>query len=273
LPWWPEHWTSDYTASFGLSMISVLWAYDGWTSVTLMAGEISNPRRNVPLSLLIGTLAVIVLYICANLAFTYIIPTDTMSGSPRIAADVAYIVLGSTGATLIIAGILSSSFGCINGSTMSAPRTIYAAGADGAFSKNFTRIHPRFRTPSYAIMTYGVWSGLLTLSGTYEQIISYVVFGSWAFYALSVFSVIILRWKMPLAQRAYKTWGFPYTTLLFTGVAGWFLINTLIHDSRNAIIGIVLLLISLPFYFYWSRRSKSNSYFHDGFMNADETNS
>ncbi len=173
---------------------------------------------------------------------------------------------------MIIAGILCSTFGCINGSTMSAPRTIYAAGVDGSFSKNFNRIHPKFRTPSFAIMTYGIWSGILTLSGTYEQIISYVVFGAWAFYTLSVFSIFVLRIRMPNARRAYKTWGFPYTTLAFTTVAVWFLINTLIHDSRNAIIGIVLLLISLPFYFYWSNRTRSTSSASNGNMYSEELN-
>ncbi len=272
LPWWPEHWSWNYTSAFGLAMISVLWSYDGWISVTLMAGEISNPRRNVPLSLLFGTLGVIVLYLASNIAFIYIIPIGNMSSSPRIAADAAQIVMGATGAGFIIAGILCSGFGCINGAMMSAPRTIYAAGADGAFSQKFNRIHPKFHTPSNAVISYGIWGGILTLSGTYDQIISYVIFGGWAFYALSVFSVIILRWKMPDEPRAYKTWGYPYTTLLFTCVAGWFLVNTIIHDSRNAVIGIVLLLFSLPFYWFWSRKNKPDSSYLEGLKNEGNLN-
>ncbi len=256
LPWWPKEWTKELTAAFGLSMISALWAFDGWITVTLTAGEIKNPKRNVPLSLLFGTLVVILLYLAANLAYAYVIPLHAMAGSPRIAADVARVVLGPFGVSLIIAGILCSTFGTTNGSILSAPRAIYAAGADGTFSKSFGRVHPRFRTPSVAIMTIGIWGGLLTLSGRYDQIISYVVFGSWGFYALTALSVIVLRRKMPDAPRPYKAWGYPYATLLFVAVAGWFLYNTLVEDTRNAIIGIFLLLLSLPFYFHW-RRNKT----------------
>jgi len=259
LPWWPDQWTKELTAAFGLSMISVLWAYDGWTSVTLTAGEIKNPERNVPLSLLLGTLAVIVLYVAANVAYAYAVPLDVMAGSPRIAADAARLVFGPIGASLVIAGILCSTFGTINGTILSGPRCLYAAGADGTFSKGFGRVHPRFRTPAVAIITLGVWGSLLTLSGTYDQITSYVVFGSWGFYALTASSVIVLRRKMPDAPRPYKAWGYPYATLLFVAVAGWFLYNTLVEDTRNAIIGIVLLLLSLPFYYHWTRRTDAGS--------------
>ena len=259
VPWWPEHWTKDLTAAFGLSMISVLWAFDGWASVTLTAGEIKHPERNVPRSLLFGTFAVILLYLSANIAYAYVVPLNAMAGSPRVAADVASIVLGPLGASLIIVGILCSTFGTINGSILSGPRCMYAAGADGTFSKSFGRVHARFRTPSVAIVTLGVWGGLLTLSGTYDQITSYVVFGSWVFYALTAASVIVLRRKMPDARRPYKAWGYPYATLLFVGVAGWFLYNTLVEDTRNAIIGIVLLLLSLPFYYHWTKKMKTSS--------------
>ena len=256
LPWWPSAWRNELFSAFGLSMIAVLWAYDGWISVTLTAGEIKNPERNVPLSLILGTLAVIALYIGANLAYAYILPLETVAGSPRIAADVARAVLGPFGASLIILGILCSTFGTINGSLLSNPRAIYAAGADGTFARSFGRVHPRYRTPSVAILTMGVWGSILTLSGKYEQIISYVVFGSWGFYALTALSVIVLRRKMPDAPRPYKAWGYPYATLTLVAVTGWFLYNSVVQDTRNAVIGIVLLLVSLPFYAVSARRRK-----------------
>jgi APA family basic amino acid/polyamine antiporter len=256
LPWWPEEWTSQLTAAFGLAMISALWAYDGWIDVTLMAGEFKNPQRNVPLSMLIGTLAVILLYLAANLAFAYAIPLQSMPGSPRIAADVAQIVLGPIGASLIVVGIMCSTFGTTNGMSLGGPRSIYAAGIDGAFSPAFGKVHPRYHSPYIAIIAFGVWGSLLTFSGTYEQITSYVVFGSWGFYAMTAISVIVLRRKMPNAERPYKAWGYPYATLLFVAIATWFLYNTLIEDTRNAVIGIVLLLISLPFYYYWTRKQR-----------------
>lgn len=254
VPWWPDHWSKELTSAFGLSMISVLWAYEGWTTVTMSAGEIKNPERNVPRALLIGTLTIILLYLGANLAYAYVMPLEQMAGSPRIAADVAVIVLGPVGASLITAGILCSTFGTINNSFLSDARSMYAAGADRTFAPSFGKVHPRFRTPFVSIITLGIWSALLTLSGSYDQIASYVVFGSWVFYALTALSVIILRRKMPQVPRPYKAWGYPYATLLFVAAAGWFLYSTLVEDPRDAIVGIVLLLCSLPFYFYWTRK-------------------
>jgi APA family basic amino acid/polyamine antiporter len=257
LPWWPRDWTNQLTAGFGLAMISALWAYDGWIDVTLAAGEFKNPERNVPRSLLIGTFAVIVLYLTANLAYAYVIPLSAMPGSPRIAADVAQAVLGPVGASLLVAGILCSTFGTTNGMLLAGPRSLYAAGADGSMARRFGKVHPRFRTPYIAILVLGAWSALLTFSGTYEQITSYVVFGSWFFYGLTAVSVIVLRRKLPEAKRPYKAWGYPYATLLFVLIAGWFLWNTLVHDTRNAVIGIVLLVVSLPFYYLWTRKQRS----------------
>ncbi len=253
LPWWPDDWTSGMTSAFGLAMISALWAYDGWIDVTLTAGEFRNPQRDVPLSLLVGTVAVIVLYLAANLAFAYVIPIQSMAGSPRIAAEVAQTVLGPVGASLIVIGIMCSTFGTTNGMLLGGPRSLYAAGVDGVFARSFGKVHPTYRSPYIAIMALGVWSSLLTFSGTYEQITSYVVFGSWGFYAMTAVSVIVLRRKMPDAERPYKAWGYPYATLLFVVIAAWFVYNTLVEDTRNAVLGIVLLLVSLPFYYYWAR--------------------
>ncbi len=258
LPWWPDDWNMNYTAAFGLAMISALWAYDGWIDVTITAGEFRNPSKTIPQSLLIGTVAIIGLYLVANLAFAYVIPLETMSGSSRIAADVATTVLGPVGAAIIIIGIMASTFGTTNGMLLVAPRSIYAAGVDGTITRRLGDVHPRYHTPATAILTMGIWSAILTLSGTYEQITSYVVFGSWGFYALTALGVIVLRKKMPDAPRPYKAWGYPYATLLFVALAGWFVYNTLVEDTRNAVVGIVLLLISLPLYHYWTKRSVGN---------------
>ncbi len=253
LPWWPDHWGSDMFSAFGLAMISALWAYDGWIDVTLTAGEFKNPERNVPWSLLIGTVSVICLYLLANLAYAYAIPLNTIQHSTLIAGDVARTVLGPIGASLVVVGIMCSTFGTTNGMLLGGPRSLYAASLDGAMTRAFHRVHPKYRSPYIAIITMGIWGSLLTLSGTYDQITSYVVFGSWFFYALTAFSVVVLRRKLPNARRPYRAWGYPYATLLFVGIAGWFLYNTLLEDTRNAVIGIILLLISLPLYFYWTR--------------------
>jgi APA family basic amino acid/polyamine antiporter len=131
---------------------------------------------------------------------------------------------------------------------------MYAAGSDGAFAPGFGRVHAKFKTPYVTVIALGLWSALLTLSGTYDQIASYVIFGSWFFYGMTALSVIVLRKKMPGVPRPYKAWGYPYATLLFVCAAGWILFNTVIEDTRAAVVGIGLLLLSLPFYFYWSRK-------------------
>jgi len=254
-PWWPDAWSRPTTAAFGVAMISALWAYDGWIDVTLAAGEFKRPERDVPLSLIIGSLAVIVIYMVANIAFVYAIPLAQMAGSTRIAADVAQQVLGPTGASFVAVAIMISTFGSTNGMLLAGPRSIYAAAVDGAAAAAFGRVHPQYRTPYVAVLTLGIWSAVLTLSGSYEQIASYVVFGAWFFYALTALSVIVLRRKMPEAPRSYRAWGYPWATLLFVGIAAWFLYNTLVEDTRNAIVGICLLMASLPLYFYWTRRS------------------
>ena len=257
LPWWPTEWSGQLTAAFGLAMISALWTYDGWIDVTLVAGEFRNPERNVPFSLLFGTLAVIVLYLAANLAYASVIPISQMAGSTRIAADVAGVVLGPVGVSLIIIGIMASTFGTTNGMLLAGPRSLYAAGADGTIAKAFGKVHPQYRSPYISIITLGVWGAVLTMSGSYDQITAYVVFGSWFFYALTALGVIVLRRKMPDARRPYKVWAYPYITLLFVALAGWFVYNTLVEDTRNALIGIVLLLLSLPLYYYWTRRHRA----------------
>lgn len=253
LPWWPEEMSSNYLSLFGLALISALWAYDGWITVTLTTGEFRNPRRDVPLSLIIGTLIVIGVYLAANIAFAYIVPVERMAGSPRIAADVALIVLGPVGASLIIVGIMCSTFGTVNGQLLAGPRALYAGGEDGTFPAAVARIHPRYHTPSTAILTLGIWGMILTFSGTFDQITNYVVFTSWGFYALSALAVIVLRKKMPDVERPYKAWGYPYVTLLFVAITFWFLWNVATTEPRDALVGIGLLLASIPLYYRWTK--------------------
>jgi basic amino acid/polyamine antiporter, APA family len=252
-PWWPAGGVSGMGPAFGLAMISALWAYDGWMSVTLTAGEIRNPQRNVPLSLLVGTLVVIGLYVSANLAYASVVPLAQMASSPRIAADVGFAMLGPAGALVVTIGVMCSTFGTANGEFLTGPRSVYAAGHDGLFPARFGEVHPRFRTPAFAVVTMGVFAAALALTGTFEQITSYIVFVSWGFYALTAASVIVLRRTMPDAPRPYRAWGYPYATIAFVAVAAVFVLNTLVADTRNALVGIGLMLLSLPFYAWWTR--------------------
>ncbi len=253
LPWWPESWNFDMTKAFGLAMVSALWAYDGWIDVTLTAGETKNPTRNVPLALIISTLVVMGVYLLANIAYALIIPIQEMPGHARIAADVATLVVGAAGASIVVAGIMCSTFGTVNGQALAGPRSIYAPSRDGIFAPAFGKVHPKFRSPYIAILTIGVWGALLTLSGTYEQLTAYVVFGSWFFYGMTALSVIVLRKKMPNVPRPYKAWGYPVATLAFALIAALFVLNTLVGDTRNAVIGIAILLLGVPVYWYWTK--------------------
>ncbi len=256
LPWWPESWNFDMTKAFGLAMVSALWAYDGWIDVTITAGETKNPTRNVPLALIISTLTVMGVYLLANIAYALIIPIQQMPGHARIAADVATITVGAAGASIVVAGIMCSTFGTVNGQALAGPRSIYAPSHDRIFAPAFGKVHPKFRSPYIAILTIGVWGALLTLSGTYDHLTAYVVFGSWFFYGLTALSVIVLRRKMPNVPRPYKAWGYPVATLAFALVAALFVLNTLVGETRNALIGIGILLLGLPLYWYWTRPTK-----------------
>ncbi|NUO78859.1 amino acid permease, partial [candidate division KSB1 bacterium] len=240
----------------GLAMVSALWAYDGWIDVTITAGETKNPTRNVPLALIISTLTVMGVYLLANIAYALIIPIQQMPGHARIAADVAMITVGAAGASIVVAGIMCSTFGTVNGQALAGPRSIYAPSHDRIFAPAFGKVHPRFRSPYIAILTIGVWGALLTLSGTYEHLTAYVVFGSWFFYGLTALSVIVLRRKMPNVPRPYKAWGYPVATLAFALVAALFVLNTLVGETRNALIGIGILLLGLPLYWYWTKTTK-----------------
>lgn len=252
-PWWPEG-EFHLLPAFGMGMVSALWAFDGWASVTLSAGEIKDPQRNVPRALLIGTLLVIGIYLAATLAYTFVIPVGEAKDSPRIAADVAKRILGPLGASLVAGAILCSTFGTANGGILTGPRSLYAAAKDGLYPARFANVHPRFGTPFTAVLVLAFWSALLVLSGTYEQIMTYVVFGSWAFYAITALAVIALRRKQPEAPRPYRTWAYPYATLAFVAAALLILVNTLLRESGNALIGIALILLSLPFYVLWRRK-------------------
>jgi len=158
-PMWPAHWTHSLTVGLGLSMISVLWAYDGWTTVTLTAGEMKRPERNVPLSLLVGTAAVIAIYLAANVAYAAVLPMPVLAASPRVAADVAGVVLGRFGTAFVVAGILCSTFGTMHGCVLGGPRCIYAAAADGAFSKSLAAFTRGFIRPPWPLWRWGCGAG------------------------------------------------------------------------------------------------------------------
>ncbi len=239
---------------FGVALVAVLWAYKGFETGSYSAGELRDPQRRLPLGLFIGTLAVILLYVLANLAYLYVFPAAKMAGSARIAADVMATVFGPAGAAAISLIILLSMTGTANGHIMTSSRVFYAMARDGLFFKGVGRVHPRFRTPHVAIIVLAGWAALLSLSGTFEQLYSYVIFGFWIFMGLTVAGVIVLRRRQPDLPRPYRTWGYPLTPLLFVLSAVLLTVNSLVHAFWNSFVGLALILLGVPVYYFWRSR-------------------
>jgi basic amino acid/polyamine antiporter, APA family len=245
--------------AFGVAMVAALWSYDGWNNVGFVADEIKNPQRNLPIALAFGTLGVILIYLSANLVYMYILQVGQIAQSQLVAADVAKKLIGPLGGAAISAAVLVSTFGTVNGFILAGPRVYYAMARDRLFFKKIGEIHGSFHTPAFSILLQGVWASLLTLTGKFEQLFTYVIFASWLYYAMAVSGVIVLRRKRPSAPRPYKTWGYPVVPMLFVAIALWFVYNTLTSDPRDSLMGLILVLLGLPAYWYWRRKSPSSS--------------
>jgi APA family basic amino acid/polyamine antiporter len=196
---------------------------------------------------------VIGLYLLANLAYLWVLPAPAIAGSTRIAADAMQAAVGRAGAAIVAFVILFSITGAANGNLLTAPRVFFAMARDGLFFERFARVHPQFVTPHVAIVATGAWAGVLSLTGTFEQLAAYVIFGQWIFFGLTVAAVIILRRRRPDLQRPYRTWGYPLTPVVFIAAALFISVNSLIAQPLNALAGLGIILIGIPAYFYWRR--------------------
>ncbi|UCH10547.1 MAG: amino acid permease [Fidelibacterota bacterium] len=254
-PLLPTRSAASLIGPFGLALVAVLWSYDGWIEITYIGGEVRNPGRNIPLSLLYSVLLIVALYIVVNLAFIYLLSIPGMAGAELVAADAVAVVLGGVGTTLVILAILISTLGGVHVNVLACPRIYYAMAEEGLFFQSLARIHPRYGTPATSLLVQGVWSSFLVFSGTFDQLITYVVFASWIFYAMSCAGVIILRRKQPQLPRPYKTWGYPWVPLAFIVFAALLVLNTIISDPRDALIGLGLILTGLPAYLYWKGKA------------------
>lgn len=236
--------------AFGLAMVGAFWAYDGWSNVTYVAGEIKEPKTNVPKALAIGTLIVITVYVLINIAYLYILPIEEMAVSPLVAATAMEKVFGPNGGTLISILVIVSTFGALNGSLLASARVPFIMGRDKIFFNVLGKVHPKFGTPHIALLAQGIWASVLCYSGTFDIITNYVMFASWLFYMLTAVGVIILRKKMADVERPYKVWGYPITPLIFISFSFLFLLNTLVSDTENAMKGLILIFLGLPVYLY-----------------------
>ena len=239
--------------AFILSMVAMLWAYEGWNNITFTAGEIKDPQRNLPLSLIVGMTAVVLIYVGMNVIYLYAMPVGDMFSTDTIGKAAAGRLFGPLGAKLMSLSILVSVFGCISATVISGPRVFYAMANDGLFFRQIGDVHPRHRTPVKAILWQCVWSSVLCLSGRYDQLYTFVVFAAVLFYALTGASVIVLRRRHPEWPRPYRTWGYPVTPILYVVLCAIVLVNTLVNQPVESGWGLAILACGLPAYLYWKR--------------------
>lgn len=257
---------ANVVLAVGASLVPVLFAYGGWQQSNFIAEEIVEVERNLPRALVIGVTVVVAVYLLANVTYLRTLGAPGLAASSAPAADAMRGVLGAPGATLIAAGIAVSTFGFLNLVILVSPRVYRAMAADGAFFPALARLHPRFRTPGGAIVFQGAWGILLTLTGTYGQLLDYVVFGDWIFFGLVVSTMFVYRRRearaaagMPGAGAApvagYRAWGYPVTPALFVLAAIYVVASSVASNPRNASIGALLLLLGIPVYLFWKARS------------------
>lgn len=246
-----------FTAGLAAAMLGALWGYDGWNNLTLVAGEIKDPQRNIPRALIGGTCLIMFLYILANLAYFYVLtPTEiaNISKDSSVAFEAAkkYLPAGVVG--LMTVALMASALGTLHSSLLTGARVPYAMAQDGTFFKAFGRLSAS-AVPVTSVIAQGVWACVLALSGSFDTLTDYVIFGSWIFYALATASVFVFRKKMPDAPRPYKAWGYPVVPVLFLLVAGWLLFDTVWNSTQQSMIGIILIALGLPFYYYFNRHT------------------
>jgi amino acid transporter len=240
-------------SSFLLAMVAILWAYDGWADLAFVGGEVRDPQKTLPRALLIGTAAVVVLYLGANLVYLYLIPIEQMKHAELVAADVAQLVIGPAGVVVVSAAIAVSTFGTLNGSMMTAPRIFFAAAEDGLLPGPLARVDPRTHAPTAAVLLMTVMGVIFILVRTFTALADQFIIGIWPFYALAVAGVFVLRRTRPDLERPYRTWGFPYVPVVFLVAALFLLGNYLVRETVSFAIDIGIILTGVPAYILWER--------------------
>ncbi len=252
----PSTGQSGGAGAFGLAMLAALWAYDGWNSMPMAAGEVKDPGRNVPRALIGGMVAVMGIYCAANLAYFYALPwADVLSSNSTahrdalpVATRAAQTAFGESGGRLMSIAFVLSALGALNGSTLTGARVPFAMARDGLFPARAGVLNTRTRVPVTAVLMQAGWACVLAASGTYDQLTDYVVFASWIFYGLVTSAVFVLRFRAPDLPRPYRTLGYPVVPLVFVVVALWLVINTLINRPLESVAGLVLIALGLPVY-------------------------
>ena len=245
-------------AGFGAAMLGALAAYNGWQSIVMLAGEVKNPSRNLPRAIIGGVLIVIALYLFVNTAYFYVLEPAEIASVPTnssVAIGVAAKFLGSLSSKIIAAALIVSVLGTLQIGSMRLARSVYAMSRDGLFFRALGKVSPNTRVPVKAVIAQAIWGMTLVFFGSYDTLTDYQNFVLWIFFGLAGASIFVFRRKMPNAERPYRTFGYPFVPALFLVVTAWLLVNTLLTSPIRSIIGLVLIALGLPFYWYRQRRN------------------
>jgi APA family basic amino acid/polyamine antiporter len=238
----------------GAAMIGVLWSYGGWQHASFAAGEAKRPQRDVPLGMVLGASVVTLVYLLANLAYLRLLPLGAIIASPHVASDAAEAAIGRAGGAAVAAAIAVSALGTAGIFTLTTPRLYWAMAERGLFFRGMAELHPRWRTPARAILLQTAWAAVLVLAwGTFESLVSYVLFVDWLFFGLTGAAVFVQRRRQG-APASYRVPGYPIVPLAFIGMSLWFLASTLWGQPKQALAGAALLALGVPVYMLWKRR-------------------
>ncbi len=247
-------------AGFFAALVAALWAYDGWNDLNMMSGEVHHPGRSIPIALIAGVSVVAVLYMLTNAAVQYVLPASAVAASPRPASQATAIAVGAWGAGIVSAGMALSMLVSLNGTIMSGARVPYAMARDGYFFHALADVHPRFHTPSMALIVQLVLSVFLLLfAGSFRQLFSLAIFAEWLFYMIAASTVFVLRNKEPNLPRPYRTWGYPVVPALFVLAAAVLLYFTFTQNLRNSAWGCAVILAGIPIFWYFARRKAGSA--------------
>jgi len=241
----------QFISALGVGLIAVFWAYDGWVYITWVSGEVKHPRRNVPLAMVLGVLAVGAIYLAMNLTYMYALPLTEVAKHETIAHAAATTLFSPGAAVWLSAMIAVSCFSAAATCTLSGARVYMAMAQDGVFFKRMAVVHPKWRTPAFSLIGQGVWAALLTVSGRYDQLYTYVIFGMLLSYTMTVIGLFILRRKRPDIARPYRCTGYPWLPAIYVIIAGAWTINTVLTRPKESIAGMLIMLAGVPGFLYW----------------------
>jgi APA family basic amino acid/polyamine antiporter len=249
---------SAFVSAMGIALIAVFWAYDGWVYITWVAGEVKDPRRNVPRAMVLGILAVGAIYIAMNVTYVYAMPLLEVAKHETIAHAAAAALFSPRAALWLSATIAISCFSAAATCTLSGARVYLAMAQDGVFFRRMAVVHPKWRTPAFSLIGQGVWAAILTLSGRYDQLYTYVIYGMVLSYTLTVIGLFILRWKQPGTPRPYRCTGYPWLPAIYVLAGAAWTLNTIITRPTEAFWGTAIVLVGVPGYLYWKRSGRKS---------------